>query len=305
VADPQVAGGAGRREQPWCRTERERACVREDGARVQSVVAIFRRSRKGRPTTEFLCEWGFRPAAHLVVLALLPMRVAPVTVVLSHFGAGVAAAVLLAEGRYWEAAVLLQVKTVLDNADGQLARASGRISELGRYLDTECDFLVNVALVAAIAVRTDSVVLALVAFPLLTVVLSVDFGLERLYKRELGQVAAPPAREGRVTDALMRAYDLVLGPQDRLVERVAEARLGRLLRGVTDPVRVERARRAYHDHATLAVLVNFGLSTQLAVLGLCLALGRPEAWLWVVVACAASLPVLYARRELRARAALR
>lgn len=278
--------------------------VREDAARVHGTFAIFLRSRKGRPTTEVLCEWGFRPVAHLVVLALLPLRVAPTTVVLSHFAAGLAAAVLLAEGRYWEAAVLLQVKTVLDNADGQLARASGRLSELGRYLDTECDLLVNVALLAAIAVATDEVALAAVALPLLTLVLSVDFGLERLYRREQGQEAAAPAPEGRATAILARAYDLVLGPQDRLVERVAEERLRRLLRGVADPAASARARAAYHDHATLAVLVNFGLSTQLAVLGACLALGHPEAWLWVIVGCAAAVPLLYGRRELRAKRAL-
>ena len=270
---------------------------------MHGSLAIFLRSRKGRPTTEVVCEWLFRPAAHLLVLVLLPLRVAPTAVVLSHFGVGVAAAVLIAEGRYWEAAVLLQVKTLLDNADGQLARASGRLSELGRYLDTECDFLVNIALVTAIAVRTGDVALAVVAFPLLTFVLSVDFGLEGLFKRERGDVERQPPPEGRATVVLARAYDRVLGPQDRLVERVAEARLATILRGVGDPGKVGRARAVYHDTATLAVLVNFGLSTQLAVLGLCLALGHPTAWLWVVVGCAATVPLLFARRDLRARKA--
>ena len=32
--------------------------------------------------------------------------------------------------------------------------------------------------------------------------------------------------------------------------------------------------------------------------------GGPTAWLWVVVGCAASVPLLFARRELRARKAL-
>lgn len=262
------------------------------------------RSRKARPTTELLCEWGFRPLAQLVVLGLLPLRVRPVAVVLSHFAAGVAAAVLLAQGDLWQAAVLLQVKTLLDNADGQLARASGRLSELGRYLDTECDFLVNIALFAAIAVRTDQVALAVVALPVLTVVLSADFGLERLYRRELGEVQAAPAREGRVTDVLARLYAVAFGVQDRLVDRVAEAQLGRLLRGVDDPARRAAARAAYHDRGTLAVLVNFGLSTQLAVLGLCLALGAPAAWLWAILGCGASLPLLLARREWRVRRVL-
>lgn len=272
---------------------------------MQGALATFRRSRKGRPTTEFLCEWVFRPLAHLVVLALLPLRVAPTTVVLSHFAMGVGAAVLLAEGRYWEAAVALQLKTVLDNADGQLARASGRISELGRYLDTECDLLVNAALFAAIAVRTDQAWLAAACFPVLMAVLSVDFGLEGLYRRERGELPTPPAAEGALARALARAYDRVLGPQDRLVVRVAEARLARLLREVDEPSLRASARAAYHDAGTLAVLVNFGLSTQLAVLGLCLALGSPVAWLWCILGCAATVPPLYARRDFRVRRVLR
>ena len=53
--------------------------------------------------------------------------------------------------------VLLQLKTVLDNADGQLARASGRVTLTGRYLDTEADLVVNAALFAALGYVTGQV----------------------------------------------------------------------------------------------------------------------------------------------------
>ena len=49
----------------------------------------------------------------------------PPAVVLAHATVGLAAALLLAQGELLGAAVLLQVKTLLDNADGLLARASG------------------------------------------------------------------------------------------------------------------------------------------------------------------------------------
>ena len=48
----------------------------------------------------------------------------------------------------------MQLKTVLDNADGQLARLSGRITSFGRYLDSELDLVVNAALFAAVGWRT-------------------------------------------------------------------------------------------------------------------------------------------------------
>ena len=61
------------------------------------------------------------------------------------------------------------------------------------------------------------------------------------------------------------------------------------------------ARLAYHDLGTLAVLANLGLSTQLAALGLFLALEEPRAYLWVVFGCGVAVVLLAARRELRAR----
>ena len=108
-----------------------------------------KRWRRSRP--ELLVELVFRPLAGVIV------RVAA------------AAAGVAAGGRARERespasppctssfaasssarALLLQLKTLLDNADGQLARRSGRTSAFGRYLDTEVDLLVNVALFAAL-----------------------------------------------------------------------------------------------------------------------------------------------------------
>ena len=61
---------------------------------------------------------------------------------------GVAGAVELARGHLVVAALLVQAKTVFDNADGQLARLTGRVTAFGRYLDSECDLLVDAALFA-------------------------------------------------------------------------------------------------------------------------------------------------------------
>jgi hypothetical protein len=50
------------------------------------------------------------------------------------------------------------------------------------------------------------------------------------------------------------------------------------------------------------VLANFGLSTQLAALGLCLLAGSPVAYLWLVIGCGLALVPLEVRRGRRARA---
>ena len=45
------------------------------------------------------------------------------------------------------------------------------------------------------------------------------------------------------------------------------------------------------------MLANLGLSTQLAALGVCLALGRPAAYLGLVLGCGLGVAGLAARRE--------
>jgi phosphatidylglycerophosphate synthase len=239
----------------------------------------------------------FRPLAHLVVLALAPLRVPPPAVVLAATATGLAAAVGLARGHLVLAAVLLQLKTVLDNADGQLARLTGRITVLGRYLDSESDLVVDAAVLAGLAIATREHGLAAVCFVVLTLVLSANFNVEMLYRRERGETVDPMPPATGLAGVLERIYGIFYAPTDRLFERFFEWRLARA------DASAER-RLAYHDRFTVGVMANFGLSTQLAALGLCLALGRPTAYLWVVVACGLAVVALAVRRELSLRRGL-
>jgi archaetidylinositol phosphate synthase len=254
-------------------------------------------SRKAKVGHELVCERLFRPLAHLVVVALLPLRVPPPLVAASSGAVGIVAAVELAQGRFLLAAVLVQVKTVLDNADGQLARLSGRITPLGRYLDSELDLLVNAALFAAIGWSSGRPLLAAAGFVAVTTVLNVNYNAERLYRNERGEPAeAMPATTGRADGLLRRLYVLLYAPQDRLVEWF----VARRLRDASP-----QARRAYHDRATVSVLANLGMSTQLLVLGICVALGRPAAFAWVGLAELVLLLWLGVRRELALRTVAR
>jgi archaetidylinositol phosphate synthase len=250
-------------------------------------------ARKSRAGTEALCEWVFRPLAHPVVLALLPLRVPPPAVAAAAGATGLVAAAAIGRGEALAAALLVQLKTVLDNADGQLARASGRISVFGRYLDSELDLLVNVALFAAIGWTTRQPLVAAAAFLALTIVLSINFNLERLYRAEHGAGSDPQPDAVRLDERILRrVYLIVYAPQDRLAERFVDARL----RGASP-----QARRLYHDRATVTVLANLGLSTQLAVLGLCLVAGRPIAFAWLAVCQLGLVALLALRRELLVR----
>jgi archaetidylinositol phosphate synthase len=235
--------------------------------------------RAGR---ELVLELVFRPLSRPLVAALAQSRVAPTAVVLANAVTGLIAAVALARGQLLAAALLLQVKTLLDNTDGQLARASGRVTPTGRYLDTEADLVVNAALFAALGYVSGQALLAAGAFVALTLVLAVDFNATEVYRDAHGTaIALRPATGDRTERVLKRIYDLVFGPLDRAIRRPAW--------------------RDAVDEVTVTVLANLGLSTQLAVLGICLVAGAPEAYLVIVLGCAALVAGLLARTELRAR----
>jgi phosphatidylglycerophosphate synthase len=265
-------------------------------------IQTIEHAEKDRPARELVVAMVFGPLAGLLVRALLPLRISPPAVVLANAAAGLAAAVALGRGGLVLAALLLQLKSVLDNADGLLARASGRMTLLGRYLDTEADLLVNGALFVALGYATGEPWLALAAFVAATVLLSVDFNLAELHRDAYGRPLAGPTRSGGVVErALERFYRAVFSPQDRLLRAASERRLERILAGEVDPDRRRRVTLSYHDRLTFSFVANTGLSTQLAVLGACLVAGVPGAYLWLILASVLPLPLLQLRRERLAR----
>jgi phosphatidylglycerophosphate synthase len=219
-------------------------------------------SRKRRNGYEILCEAVFRPLAHPLVLVLARLRVPPPAVVVAAGAAGIGAAVEIGRGSLVAAALLIQLKTLLDNADGQLARLTGRTSAFGRYLDSELDFVVNAALFAAVGWRFGQPLLAAAGFVALTSVLSLNFNAERLSR---AATAEPDDGGGRPTAALRSVYHSLYAPQDRLAEWVV-------------------ARRpSLSQRSAVTVLANLGMSTQLALFGLFLVLGHPLGFAWFAV----------------------
>lgn len=243
--------------------------------------------RAGR---ELLLESAFRPLANLFVPMLQWARVPPPAVVLANGAVGLVAAFALARGDLIAAGVLLQLKTLLDNLDGQLARAAGRVTLVGRYLDTLADLLVNAALFAALGHVTGQPLLAVASFVALTLVLTVDFNVTELY-REAHEIPnpQPPATGGTAERILRSLYAALFAPLDRAVRAFAQWRFDG---------------RGGYDGVTVTFLANLGLTTQLVVLGVCLLLDAPGAYLWFVLACLVALVPLQLRAERRSRTAV-
>ena len=253
-----------------------------------SVTAAAAEPR--RAGREFALELVFRPLATALVPLLERARIPPPAVVLANAATGLAAAFVLSRGHLVEAALLLQAKTLLDNADGALARATGQVTLAGRYLDTIADLVVNVAVFVALGHVTDEPLLALAAFVALTLVLAVDFNVTELYREAHGiPTAEPPSTGSGIERALGSLYRIWFGVLDRLVRGVSGWRFGD---------------RPAYDGVAVMVLANLGLTTQLMVLGLCLVLDAPSLYLWLVLACLLVLAALHLRAEVRVRTAV-
>lgn len=243
--------------------------------------------RAGR---ELLLELVFRPLSSAFVPLLQRAKVPPPAVVFANAVAGLVAALAIAGGELIGAAVLLQLKTLLDNMDGQLARASARVTLSGRYLDTIADLVVNAAVFAALGYVTAQPLLATTGFVALTLVLAFDFNVTELYREQHGASTVQPPPSGSRSERLLSSvYRATLAPLDRFVRGLVTRRFDG---------------HPSYDRFTVTVLANLGLTTQLGVLGFLLVLGTPGAYLWFVLAALAALVPLQLRAERRARLAV-
>ncbi len=253
-------------------------------------MSTLAQTRKARPADEWTSSHIFRPLAQLLVGPAARARLKPTSVVLFHTGLGLIAAWQLRYGRgtaghYTVAsrlspALLIQLKTVLDNLDGQLARATGQTSETGRYLDTEMDALVNAALLCAVLGPLGGTGATL----LLSLIMTVEYLWERDYRLARGEEFRPAAVLSGDHPALLAAltgfYAAYFVPQEKLLGRLFQSRLRAASGGTPTPADL----LAYTPRLISAVTANLGLSTQLLALGACILAGRPRVY-------AASLPV--------------
>jgi phosphatidylglycerophosphate synthase len=103
------------------------------------------------PENKFLdlSDYGRLPA-QLFAKALVKTPFTPVHVTFLFLVAGITAIYFMLQEQYVLAALFLVLKSIIDAADGELARLRNKPSYIGRYLDSVFDLLLNFAILFAI-----------------------------------------------------------------------------------------------------------------------------------------------------------
>ncbi len=102
-----------------------------------------------------LSDYG-RPVAILIANALKNTMVTPIHLTISFIVAGLIAVVCLLNGYNLLTAIFLVLKSILDAADGELARVKETPSYTGRYFDSIADIFLNAIILLAIWSLTEA-----------------------------------------------------------------------------------------------------------------------------------------------------
>ena len=89
-----------------------------------------------------LSDYG-RPVAKVIANSLKDTSFTAIHVTISFIISGLIASYCILQGFHWLAAFFLIFKSILDAADGELARVKQKPSYTGRYLDSVADIILN------------------------------------------------------------------------------------------------------------------------------------------------------------------
>ncbi|MGB0880023.1 MAG: CDP-alcohol phosphatidyltransferase family protein [Polaribacter sp.] len=84
-----------------------------------------------------------RPIAKIIVNSLKNTPFTPIHITIAFTISGLIGVFCMVQGYYWVAAFFLILKSILDAADGELARVKKTPSYTGRFLDSVADIILN------------------------------------------------------------------------------------------------------------------------------------------------------------------
>ncbi|SHH55433.1 CDP-alcohol phosphatidyltransferase family protein [Winogradskyella jejuensis] len=218
-----------------------------------------------------LSDYG-RPAARVISKALKNTNFTPIHVTIGFIISGLIATICILKNAYWLAALFLVLKSILDAADGELARVKNTPSYTGRYLDSVSDFILNAIFLFAIYHVTESNIwLTLLAFLCIQLQGTLyNYYYVILRTRHNGDTTSrifeektPTALKGETqsnVNILFKLYKLFYGPFDKIIYTLDhKASTGKTL-----------------PNWLMTSLSIFGLGFQLLMIAILLILGLKE-----------------------------
>jgi choline kinase/phosphatidylglycerophosphate synthase len=181
----------------------------------RTLVSLAARKPLDGPVSRLVNRRFSRP----ISLVVLRAGVSPGAATVATFLFALAAAAVLALGAVWPAAlvlggILVQLASILDGVDGEIARASLRTSPFGGFLDSVLDRAADAAVLAALAVAAglDATTWALLAAALFGSLMTpyVKAAYEAAYRRPLPRPISPitAGRDVRLLVASLAAVAL-------------------------------------------------------------------------------------------------
>ncbi len=218
-----------------------------------------------------LSDYG-RPLAIQIALRLEHTFMTPVKVTWLFIIAGLFAVVSMYLEYFWLALFFLVLKSILDAADGELARVTSRPSYTGRYFDSIADILLNALFIFTLYYLTESSVLvaflAFLGIQLQGTLYNYYYVILRnkvdgdttiqIFEREIP--TALPGEKQRNVSALFKIYRGLYGIFDYIIYRLdRKAPQGKI-----------------PQKWLMTVVSTFGLGFQLLLIGLLLVTGFIE-----------------------------
>ena len=248
-----------------------------------SPIVFFKQSLKSQSyySDEIINIYLLRPLAAMIVWLLYPTRVTPnhVTGLVIIFGLSAAVVYTInTPSAIAVGGILVCVKDIFDDADGQLARAKELYSRRGRFLDSIGDFVVDAAVFSSVTYVVFQsyptvVTIILGAASLLGITLRVSYHvfyqasflhLEERYKlnRIIEEVTEEDRKGDPIALRLQIVFNWIYGWQDKFMYR-----LDRWCRGST--ITEKQFRAWYSDKTGLRISGLLGFGTEFALLTVC------------------------------------
>ena len=258
-----------------------------------SPVVFFKQSLKSDSfyADEIINVYLLRPIAACLVWLLYPTRVTPNQVTVGAVVVGLCAACFYALGSSMAimiAGLLVTVKDILDDADGQLARAKEMYSRQGRFVDSIGDFIVDIGLFSAITYvvyqsypGAETIAYGLCSFVGITLRVSYHvyyqvsfFHLEDRYKlnRITEEITDADRTGDQIALRLQQVFLLIYGWQDKLIYRLDRWCMRGGLGG-------NEIKQWYTDRTGLRLSGLLGFGTEFAVLTICSLLNQIHLYL--------------------------